>query len=372
MTNYYFDYNSTHPPFANILKEVWEDSIHHFYNPSGPSRFSLRQQGIIEEARNFFAKYTGKQPDNFVFSSTGTEANYFLLYSLQKACNVNRVIVSPFEHPSIWGALSFLGIEPIILKTSKTGVVDLNDLEDQLKKEPLPVIVLYASNETGVIQPMQEIYSIASQYGSPLFSDLMQVFGKIEVDFSILQGFTFSGHKIGAGMGASSTYLNSEYLSKDIGIFSGGNQENNHRAGTENVFAIHSFRKVSEFLLQEGFSKKNERLHSYQKKIDSLLIELGAEVIAQSSLRLPSTSFSILPVEDIDFIMMGLEERRIIISNGSSCKSRAREASPSLLSMGYLEEEALKAIRISTGFFTTQEEVDFLLQGLKEVIGMFV
>ncbi len=364
----YFDYNATHPPFTKIFLEAYTDYAVNYFNPSGATRFSLSRQSVLETARNYFGEITNKNKNQFVFCSTGTEANSLLVASLLNYLQkFKTVYISPFEHSSFYGSLDYYQIPFTLIATDKSGQIDLNDLESKMKEAPAPVFVIYAANETGVIQPMQEIYSIVSQFEMPIFSDLMQAFGKIEIDFSILEGFTFSGHKIGAGMGASLMYAPEKYLKKDFGVFKGGNQENSHRAGTENSPAIQAFSASSKEQLST-LIEKNIRLLKYKSQIEKVLTSLGAEIIAESSPRLPSTVFTLLPIEEIDFFMMGMEEANIVVSTGSSCKSRTREPSFSLLRMGYSKEEALRAIRISTGYFTTNEEVERLIESMSGII----
>ena len=364
----YFYYNATHPPFTEILLEAYKEYSQNFFNPSGATRFSLSRQSVLENARAYFGEITNKDKNQFVFCSTGTEANALLVASLVEYLKkFKRVLVSPFEHSSFYGSLDYFEIPFELLKTDKSGTINLNDLENKLKEETSPVFVIYAGNETGVIQPIQKIYSITSQYDMPIFSDLMQAFGKIEIDYSLLEGFTFSGHKIGGGMGASLCYLPSKYLKKEFGVFKGGNQENSHRAGTENSPAILAFQNSAKLQLA-SLEEKNKRLLTYRNQMEKKLKELGAEIIAENSDRLPSTTFTLLPIEEVDFFMMGMEEANIIVSTGSSCKSRTRDPSFSLLRMGYTKEEALRAIRISTGYFTNSEEIERLTVAIESIV----
>ncbi|XDD41591.1 cysteine desulfurase family protein [Leptospira sp. WS60.C2] len=365
----YFDYNATHPPYAEILKSSLEEYLDSFYNPSGISRFSLKNQGKIEQTRKYLSQITGGQEKQFVFSSTGTEANHLLVQSLRVLYpDLDSVIVSPFEHSSMYAALDTYGFSPILLKTDRTGIINLNHLETLLQENPKPVICLYAGNETGVIQPAEEIFKLTKQFGQLFYSDLMQAFCKIPVPFSSFDGYTFSGHKIGAGMGAAVTYLPTE--NKNFRLFGGGNQENEHRAGTENTYAISCLQKVAELQLAH-LEEKNIRLKEFQIHLENELESLGCEIIAKQENRLPNTTFLILPIQTVDFFLLGLEEKGIIVSTGSSCKSRAREASKSLLFMGYSEEKALKAIRISTGSFTKLEDINILIEQMKELIETF-
>jgi cysteine desulfurase len=368
MKTIYLDYNATHPPFQDILESNLKNYNENFYNPSGSTRFSLRRQGIIEEARTYFSELCKKGKDSFVFCSTGTEANHLLLGILGSTLDFPaRVYTSPFEHTSIYGALRHFGIEQILIKALPNGRIDLEDLETKLRSNPCPVVCILAANETGVLQPYGEIYQLCKHFGVQFFSDLMQAFAKIEIDFSKLDGFTASAHKIGGGMGSSLVCIPESWASLEYKLFYGGNQENGKRAGTENTFAIQSF--VDASLLQyKEMESKNKRLMEFRSLIDGGMKDLGCKIIAEFAPRLPSTTFLILPTEDIDFYMMGLEEQGIIVSTGSSCKSRSREPSFSLLQMGYTKDEALRAIRISTGIFTTKEEIQTFLSASQKLL----
>ncbi|TGM60769.1 cysteine desulfurase family protein [Leptospira vanthielii] len=365
----YFDYNATHPPFPEILETCLAEYLEGYFNPSGITRFSLKNQGKIEQTRKYFSSITKGQEKQFVFSATGTEANYLLIQSLRVLYPaLDSVIVSPFEHSSMYAALESYGFTSDLIQTNKTGIIHLKDLEKKLKENPRPVVCLYAGNETGVIQPAEEISKLTKEYGQVFYSDLMQGFCKVNVPYALFDGFTFSGHKIGAGMGAAVTYL--PKTDSRFQVFGGGNQENEHRAGTENTFAIECLRRVTEIQL-EHLEEKNKRLSHFQSLLEEKLETLGCIIIAKSSNRLPNTTFLILPIQSVDFFLLGMEEKGVLVSTGSSCKSRAREASKSLLHMGYSEEEALRCIRISTGYFTNEKDVNTLLVAIEDLLHKF-
>ncbi|RHX79963.1 cysteine desulfurase family protein [Leptospira yasudae] len=363
----YFDYNATHPPFGDVILEVQKDYLEDFYNPSGATRFSLARQGKIESARKTLEDYTGKPAKEFVFSSTGTEANHLMTQAIRGKFS-GSAIVSSLEHSSMYSALEFAGFQFRKIRSNQNGTVDLTHLETLLNEEAAPIFVLHVANESGVVQPIEAISSLAKRFSVPLFSDLMQSFGKLEIPFGLFDGFTFSGHKIGAGMGASGTWVRSDLVSeKEFAIFHGGNQENNHRAGTENSPSIVALSEVLKRRIPEQ-KEKLDRFKGFQTKIESVLEECGCILIGKESARISTTSFCLLPTDDVDFFMMGMEESGFVVSTGSSCKSRSREPAPSLLSMGYSEEEALRAIRISTGWFTTEEEVEELCIQIRKVL----
>ncbi len=366
---HYFDYNATHPPFRSLLVESVDEYLDEYFNPSGATRYSLSNQGKIEKVRKYFSSLTNTPEKNLVFSSTGTEANYLLLRALRKKQpELSSVIVSPFEHSSMYKAIEDHHFSMRIIKTDLSGIIQLSHLEELLEEKADPIICLHTGNETGVIQPTSKISKLALKFGVYFLSDLMQAFGKYPVQFQEFSGYTFSSHKIGGGMGAALTGINFDL--ENYSLFGGGNQENSHRAGTENLPAILAFSKASELQTKE-LAEKNKKLSEYRKKIEEQLELFGCEIIAKSSPRTPNTSYVLLPIEEIDFFLLGMEERGFIISTGSSCKSRAREASSSLLAMGYTKDESLRCVRISTGIFTTETEINLLLNSFQELLFTF-
>jgi len=367
---HYFDYNATHPPIMELIAPIYAAYGEEFYNPSGISKFSLRNQRKIEESRNFFQSNDGYPLKGHIFSATGTEANHILVAALRlKYPDLDSVYTSSFEHASFYAALEFFGFHPILIQTDKSGLLDLNQLEEYMHRLPLPIGVVYAVNETGVIQPMEEISRIAHKYEMPLISDCMQAFGKIQIDYPLLDGYTCSGHKIGAGMGAGLTALNHRLIVETIPFIKGGNQEHGLRAGTENVPAIQSFAEVAKYQITNWGGIVFENLQ-IQLELKKYFPSLGIEIVAEKSPLLPNTLFLLLPCDDLDFFLIGMEERNTVVATGSSCKSRAREASTILLRMGYTKEEALRAIRISWGCKTSREDIEALKNNFREILNL--
>lgn len=366
----YFDYNATHPPIPQALAAGFRQYRNHFFNPSGATRFSLAGQAQIEAVREFFASRTGLAKEGFVFCSTGTEAIYLLIHHLKNLLHnsrISRVLVSPYEHPAIYAALVDYQIDYQLLPGYKDGLIHLVDVKNQLENQPpTALIVLYAGNETGVIQPITELGQLACQHRGLLFSDLIQAFAKINIDFHSIDGFVLSGHKIGAGPGSSLCYIQPD-LQAEKGIFAGGNQENSFRAGTENLMAISSLQRAAEIQLSQ-LLVKNRRLLKFRQYMETRLQAMDIQIIARDSPRLASTTFAILPIDDLDFFMLGLEEKGIIVANGSSCKSRSRQPSEILLRMGYCSEEALRAIRISTGLYSEKRHIHNLLFAIEQLL----
>jgi cysteine desulfurase len=363
----YLDYNATHPPLVDLISQSQEYYFKNFFNPSGISMFSLSNQKEIEQSRIKIAELTQTNPKGICFTSSSTESIDLYFAQLKEFTNFDSVIVSAYEHSAVYRSIEKYGFKSKVLPGYLNGQVDPKDLELELQKAKSAVAIISASNETGVIQPLIEIQKICHNFQVPLFSDTTQSFGKHPIDVSGLSGFILSSHKLGGGLGASVLYSEWIQSGKHAPVLRGGNQENGNRSGTENLSAILSLKSALEYQFQI-LDEKIQRLHSLKSNFESNLKSIGCEIIAEASPRMSNTSFVILPTKDIDFIMIGLDQAGIAISTGSSCKSRARDASPQLLRMGYSEELALQAIRVSTGLFTKESELELFCNELKRLI----
>ncbi|MCS7206016.1 MAG: aminotransferase class V-fold PLP-dependent enzyme [Leptospiraceae bacterium] len=375
ITMIYLDYNSTHPPLE-FLRSNLESYYSNWANPSGISFFSQKNFAVIEQSRRLLREllqqyyHVETSRFSFVFASTGTEAVHQMVatfFDPQKP----YAIVSPYEHDSFYGACEILGLKTLLLPAYPTGRIEPKDVFQVLEEHKIPrekisfVGCIAVSNETGVIQPIKELAEVCHQLSLPLISDTIQIGGKRPWDFSFLGGFTINGHKIGGGLGASVVAT----LRTPKTLFKGGLQENEYRAGTENFFAIKNLVDAFSWQMQNQEAyRKNE---AFQKQIEDFLIkECNAIIVGKDSLRIPTTTYAIFPelsIENMDFLFLSLDQEGIVVSTGSSCKSRTRQPSTTLLRMGFSEELALQALRFSTGIFTTQEEIDVFIEKFKKI-----
>jgi cysteine desulfurase len=371
----YFDYNGAHPPIRPILEKSLELYFEKYGNPSGISSFSQTSQGLIERSRtNAVGTLSMKSsdtldPKGFHFCSSGTEAIYQLIRSFAEPGAT--VVLSPYEHPALYAACEDRDLDIHILSASRSGLVDPDELNLTLLRitdtgvKPAFFGCIAVSNETGVIQPVKELAEICRSFEIPFLSDTIQAVAKIDVDFALFDGFVLNGIKFGAGPGASAVYVRPPHRATPI--FRGGLQEDERRAGTENLFAILNFDSALAHQF-EHLDEKNLRLGIYQHGIERRLREdCGAVIIASESTRTTNTTFAVFPgIEDFDFFIIGIDLKGAVISTGSSCKSRARKPSKVLMDMGYSEYEAGRSIRISSGLFTDEAEVDRLTEILHE------
>ncbi|MBW7857169.1 MAG: aminotransferase class V-fold PLP-dependent enzyme [Leptonema sp. (in: Bacteria)] len=366
----YLDYNATHPPFIDILESCIHDYIDNYANSSGISYLSQKNQGRIEASRAELCQQlqsfhkAAVEPIDLLFVSTGTEAVYSMIKAFRKKSETEPIVlISAYEHEAMVAASESAGFRIERLPASASGIVDPESVRNRLKNGKLPTLVSVMSicNETGVVQPINEIANIAHEFEIPFVTDSIQATGKYPIDFSLVNAAIVNGHKIGAGYGSAAVYVN--HTAKDgtitrfQPIFEGGLQENERRAGTENLPAILALPKAFQRQI-ENYSKKGLSINRHKKIEEMLKIECEATITAESSKR-SNTSYAIFPkMENMDFLLMALDREDILCSTGSSCKSRTRQPSATLLRMGFSQEEAIQALRFSTGYFTTNDEID--------------
>lgn len=363
----YFDYNATHPPCVDILQKNLESWAENPANPSGISSASQANQGRIEKSRAQLAALLsgpGQKlvPEALHFVSTGTEALYQMVHTY--ASRGDRVLLSNTEHPAMAAACEDQGLVIDWLSVDQNGLVDPADAQRLLARNRYAFLsVLSVSNETGALQPVAELSRIAREAGTPFLSDCAQAVGKIQLDYSLFDAFTINGHKYGAGFVAA---LYSRKPAKPI--FRGGLQETEKRAGTENLYSILNAADCLAWQ-QETLQEKNARLARFQQHIEETLVrETGAIVAAAGAPRCKNTSYLVFPhQEDMDFFFMGLDQERIVVSTGSSCKSRTRQPSSILVAMGFSRDEAMRAVRISTGAFTQEADVTEMLSAMVRI-----
>ncbi|GIX40318.1 MAG: cysteine desulfhydrase [Leptospiraceae bacterium] len=370
----YLDYNSTHPPIKEILEKNLQLYFKNWSNPSGISYYSQQNFTLIENSRKKLKELL-KQYYNFyesniqiIFTSTGTEAVHQMIYSYYNP-EKPYAIVSPYEHECVYGACELYNIKTLLLPSSPSGKVNPDDIQiilekNQIKPEEISFICCIAvSNETGIIQPIQEIGLIAKKLQIPFISDTIQINGKMIFDLEYLDACTINGHKIGGGYG-SSVFISKKFVKP---LFKGGLQENEFRAGTENFIAIKNL--VDAFDWQMKHQKEYNKLKNFQQNLEFFLKkECNAIIVGENTNRVYHTTYAIFPdLEDLDFVLMSLDQEGIICSTGSSCKSRTRQPSQNLLRMGYNKQLAQQALRFSYGIFTTNEDINNFIEKFKKI-----
>jgi cysteine desulfurase len=347
----YLDYNATAPIRAQV-REVVGELMEMPHNPSSVHRAGRTAKALIEKSRRTVAEALSCFPAEVIFTASGTEANNMAL----RGCGLMPMAVAATEHASVLKTVP----QAVRLPVNEQGVLDLLALETFLNthSHPACISVMLANNETGVIQPVNEIAQIVHRYGGILHCDAVQAFGKMPVDMTLLgvDMLSLSAHKLGGGQGAGALIVHQHLTIAPF--ITGGGQELNRRAGTENVAAIAGFAKAVEI---------GEAETSWRRQLRRWLDEMEAECSAmfpQTCLvlglgvdRLPNTSCLRMPKVTSEVQLMQFDLRGIAISAGSACSSGRIEASHVVTEMlGELATDDF--IRLSGGWKTTKEEID--------------
>jgi cysteine desulfurase len=354
-TPIYLDYNATTPLLPNV-REAMLDIMDIPLNPSSVHGFGRHAKSIMEVARSRIAHLAGCD-DRYqvIFTANGTEANNIALNGFKD----HKLITTNVEHASVLHIVGE-GVIPV----DSNGIVQLEVLEKILAQMVVPVLVSvqFANNETGVIQPLKEIIDIVHKAGGLIHTDASQAFGKVEFSAKDLDVdlITISAHKFGGPVGAGALLFKKHLPLKPF--MKGGGQEYRLRPGTQNIVAIHGFGVAAEIAL--NMVQKASEIECLRNYLEDKLTSINNEVVVfgKSSLRLPNTSLISMPNVHNETQVIYFDLNGIAVSAGAACSSGKVDVSLTLLAMGYSEEVAKTALRISLGYGTTKAEIDAFIK----------
>ena len=358
----YLDYNAT-TPICDAAREAMLPYLNrHFGNPSSVHAAGREARAAIDNARDTIAALLHAKPGEIIFTSGATESCNLGLLGLARSGSSRggHIISNKAEHRAVLHAVEHLedreGFEVTWLNVSKTGMVDLDQLADSIRPDTKLVSIMTANNETGVIQPMHEISRICREHGVLLHSDIVQAFGKLDIDVSLVDAGSFAAHKFYGPKGAGLLFLRSGIPIEPIGF--GGAHENQRRPGTENVAMIAGMAAAAECVQRNReFEQARER-----KLRDQLWQEIsgqieGAALNGDANYRLANTLNVSLPELDSETMLMALDLEGVCASSGSACMVGSVVASHVLLAMSLPLALAQSAIRFSLGKHTTADEI---------------
>jgi cysteine desulfurase len=369
----YLDYNAT-TPLCDVAREAMLPYLdRHFGNPSSVHAAGRETRAAIDNARDKLAALLRVKPNEIIFTSGGTESCNLAVFGLAR-CRMQgggHVISAKTEHHAVLNTIEHLerheGFEVTWLNVSRDGIIDLDQLARAIRPETRLVSIMTANNETGVIQPMREISRICRERGVLLHMDMVQSFGKIDADLSLVDSASFAAHKFYGPKGVGFLFLRSGLSIQPI-MF-GGAHENERRPGTENVAAIVGMAAAAEWVVQEQ-EKEQER----EKKLrDELWIRItqnvpDAKQNAANAPRLANTlNVSMLGI-DSEMLLIALDLEGVCASSGSACMVGSVVASHVLLSMGLPMEHARSAVRFSLGKWTTADEIKAAGDAVRKIV----
>ncbi|NQU58939.1 MAG: cysteine desulfurase [Rhodospirillales bacterium] len=357
----YLDHNATTTPRPEAVRAI-TSVLAGVGNPSsvhGPGRAARK---ALEKARGEVAALVNADPSDVIFTSGGTEANNLALVGSKRP----RRLISAIEHPSVLNG----GGE--IIPVDQNGIVDLDRLEERLLADDTPALVsvMLANNETGVIEPIEDVVAIAHRHGALVHCDAIQAAGKIAVDVLALgvDMMTLSAHKIGGPSGAGALIVPGMGVDLSGQLFGGG-QERGFRVGTENLAGIAGFGAAAAAALAglKDFARLADLRDAIEQGVKE--IEHRSMIMGEGVERLPNTSCLTMPGVDSQTQVMALDLSGIGVSAGAACSSGKTKASGVLVAMKVSDEIASAAVRVSLGWSTTQSEITAFLAAWSDLHG---
>ena len=378
MKRVYLDHAATTPLDSEVLEAMMPYLTEEFGNPSSVHGFGQRARGAIDEARARVAALIGARDSEIVFTGSGTEADNLAIGGVFRGVasdpDAERIdlVTSSIEHHAVLNSAKGLDRarhRVVFARVDETGRVDLSDLAAAVNEKTALVSVMLANNETGVLQPIDEVIRIARAKGALVHTDAVQAVGKVPIDTRRLDVdlLTLSAHKIHGPKGVGALYVRGG--TKMAAIIRGGSQERNRRAGTENVAGIVGFGRAAEIALSR-LAGDAARIARLRDQLEAKLVATGrgAVVVNGAEPRICMTtnvSFEGVSGEDL---LIALDLAGIAVSTGAACAAGSPEPSHVLKAMGFPRERVNSAIRFSLGRETTEEEIERTVEAVTKAV----
>jgi cysteine desulfurase len=371
MHRVYLDNNATTP----ILPEVFE-AMHPFFGERFGNASSIHHHGqetraAVEDARESVADLLGCSAAEIVFTSGGTESDNLAIAGWVAAGD--HVITSSIEHHAVLHAckhLEKIGCEVTVLPVDGRGRIDPSDVRRALRPNTKLISVMMANNETGVLQPVEEIGNIASEANVLFHTDAVQAAAKVPISVRQIgcDALSISGHKIHAPQGVGALYVKKGTRIQPL--FHGGRHERSRRAGTENVPGIVGLGKAAQ-LAKEALDRGGDlKMAAMRDRMEQGILAQMEEagVNGAGATRVPNTTNVYFDHIDGEAVVIALDLKGLAVSTGAACSSGAIEPSHVLIAMGLRPDQARASIRFSLGKQTTEADIDFALSLVPETV----
>ena len=371
--NVYLDNNATTPMDDRVIEVMTKVMRESYGNPSSVYQVGQKGKKIIEESREMISGLLGLKSREIVFTSGGTESNNMAIRGVARCLKKKgmHLITSAIEHSSVLNTfkdMESLGWEVTYLGVDEKGKVNTEELRRSIKDETVLISIMHSNNEIGTFQPITEIGKIAKEKNIIFHVDGVQSVGKIKIDFENIDLFSFAAHKFYGPKGIGALYVKSGV--KIEKLITGGHQERNRRAGTENVAGVCGMAKSLEITLENLYveMEKEKKLRDYMEKkilesIDKVTIN------GDMSNRLSNTSSISFENVEAESLLLALDMKGIAVSAGSACASSTLSPSHVLEAIGFNISKAKSTLRISLGRFTQKEEIDYFVEILEMAVG---
>jgi cysteine desulfurase len=374
MKRIYLDHNATTPIRPEVLAAMLPYLTEEYGNASSIHGYGQNAREAVEQARIQVAALVGARAADIMFTSGGTESNNHAILGAVAAApgQSKHVITSAIEHVAVLDpcrALAKGGIELTILPVDHDGLVNPEAVRAAIRPETILISLMLANNETGTIEPIEEIGKIAAEKGILFHTDAVQAAGKSPIDVEKLHVnlLSISAHKFCGPKGVGALYIRKG--AKLGPLMYGGHSERDRRPGTEDVAAIAGLGKAAELALA-SLPEESERVSGLRDRLERGLRDRVPHcwVNGARAPRVPNTSNLTFPFIEGESMVIALDLKGLACSTGAACSSGAVEPSHVLLALGLAPEDARATLRLSLGHQTTEEEIDFALETIPPVI----
>ncbi len=371
MRRIYFDNNATTPMLPEVRAAMEPYFAEHFGNASSIHRHGQETRAAVERARESVAKLLGCRAAEIVFTSGGTEGDNLGIFGMVQAGD--HVITSTIEHHAVLFScqrLQEMGIAVSYVQVNGQGFVDPEDVKRAVRPNTKLISVMMANNETGVLQPVEEIGKIAADADVYFHTDTVQAAGKVPIDVGKIgcDLLSISGHKMHASQGVGAIYVRKGTELRPM--LYGGRHERQRRAGTENVAGIAGLGKAAEIGLRALEHGEERNMAAMRDRLQASLLSAveASGVNGEGAPRVPNTTNIYFDCIEGEALVIALDLQGLAVSTGAACSSGATEPSHVLTEMGLSPEHARASIRLSLGKQNTEEEVDFAIRAVPETV----
>lgn len=370
----YLDHNATTPVAAEVADAMHEAVRACFGNASSIHAFGQAAKAALDDARSAVAELLGARPNDVIFTGSGTEADNLAIRGVAEASPAagrRHLVASAIEHEAVLNtlkALSKRGWTSTLLPVGAAGVVEPAALEAAITDDTALVSVMHANNEIGTLQPIAELAGVAHRHGALFHTDAVQSAGKVPLDVSALgvDLLSISAHKFNGPKGVGAIWIRRGL--RLVATTTGGRQERNRRAGTENVPAIAGL-GVAARLAAAKLAREAARLRALRDRLESSLLDRVPDAAVNGTgERVPNTTNISFHGVEAEALLIALDLEGIAVSTGSACSSGTLEPSHVLRAMGLTPRRAQSSIRFSLGLGNTDEEVDRLVGVLPPLV----
>ncbi|HEX6824487.1 MAG TPA: aminotransferase class V-fold PLP-dependent enzyme [Candidatus Sulfotelmatobacter sp.] len=371
MHRVYLDNNATTPVLPEVFEAMRPYFAEHFGNASSIHHHGQETRAAVENARESVAGLLSCGAPELIFTSGGTESDNLAIAGLVRP--EDHVITSGIEHHAVLHAaknLQQIGCEVTVLPVDGRGLVDPDDVKRGLRPATKLITVMMANNETGVLQPVEEIGRIAAEAEVLFHTDAVQAAGKVPIDVKQMHchALSISGHKLHGPQGTGALFLKKGTQLHPL--FHGGRHERSRRAGTENVPGIVGLGKAAQLASESLKNGAIERLAAMRDRLQREVLSRieGTTVNGHGAQRVPNTANIRFDHIEGESLVIALDLKGLAVSTGAACSSGAIEPSHVLIAMGLRPEQARASIRFSLGKHTTEEDMDFAIELLPETV----